>query len=327
VVGQAESRFRKLLDLFSFSACIGIPIEADCQVQHALFLFHCRAKSFKHYHLRDAMATATLCAALLERTLFNQQIWSLNQWLLGGQLAASFGHEVFNKLSGLEIQLHNLQTAYGALCRQSDLQNDPSTNGADFQSVQQDVDHLVATAKNMRLVVENFQRLMRSEAKQALNVCDIVQSVLAQLRPLAYKSGIKLKSECVPSLPLVMGNPIRLQQVLFNLVLNAIQHMTTKLQNRRIVQIIVTDAASDRDPMLKLRVIDHGAGIHKQLWEKIFDLSFTTRPDGSGLGLFIAKSLVASMGGKLSVEQSVMLLGTTFLVELPALLSTEEGMR
>lgn len=318
VLSWAESRFRKLLHLLPFESCIGIPVEAEGEIQHALFLFHRRPLAFKHYHMRDAMATAILCAAVLERTLFNQQIWSLNQWVLGGQLAASFGHEVFNKLSGLDIQLHNLHTE---LIRQS-----PALpNQLGVQTMQQDVVRLMETAKNLRLMVKNFQQLMKAGDEQALFVDKVVNNVIAQLRPLASKNGVKLKAECEPELPRVLGNPVRLQQILFNLLLNAIQHSATRPQNMRLVLVVVVYTAAERECPLKLRISDQGPGIHKQLWEKVFELSFTTRPDGSGLGLFIAKSLVMGMGGKISVERSVIPLGTTFLVELPALRLTEEG--
>jgi two-component system sensor histidine kinase FlrB len=69
---------------------------------------------------------------------------------------------------------------------------------------------------------------------------------------------------------------------------------------------------------VQARFSDTGPGIHRQLWEKIFALGFTTRAGGSGLGLYIARSLMGSMGGRIVLEESLVPLGTTFLVELPA---------
>src|SRR5207244_7272620 len=67
---HVQKRFRKLLDLLSFESCIGVPIEVQRETHHALFLFHAHQDAFSHYRVRDALAAATLFAALLERDAF-----------------------------------------------------------------------------------------------------------------------------------------------------------------------------------------------------------------------------------------------------------------
>jgi signal transduction histidine kinase len=62
---------------------------------------------------------------------------------------------------------------------------------------------------------------------------------------------------------------------------------------------------------------DDGPGIHHRLWEKIFDAGFSTRKDGSGLGLYISRYILSTMGGKIYVLDSHILQGTTFAVDLP----------
>ena len=64
-------------------------------------------------------------------------------------------------------------------------------------------------------------------------------------------------------------------------------------------------------------------GIHRQQFAWGFEMGTTTRENGAGLGLFISKGLIESLGGKLSIEESVMFAGTTFLVELPEILTEE----
>ena len=68
---------------------------------------------------------------------------------------------------------------------------------------------------------------------------------------------------------------------------------------------------------IQVRFSDMGPGIHGSHLERVFDLGFSTRPDGSGLGLFTTRRLIESMSGSITVEKSAMLLGVTFLVELP----------
>ena len=75
-------------------------------------------------------------------------------------------------------------------------------------------------------------------------------------------------------------------------------------------------------PCLFVRVADNGPGIHCQLWEKIFELGYTTRQSGSGLGLYIARSLVETLGGKIFVEESIIRTGTVFKIEFPEEVAT-----
>src|SRR5206468_1449149 len=79
---QLQRRFRKLLDLLPFDSCIGVPIETRDVASHALFLFDRHSYWFHQSQLRDALITATLFAALIERQHFDQHILSLGKFLL-----------------------------------------------------------------------------------------------------------------------------------------------------------------------------------------------------------------------------------------------------
>ncbi len=127
---KARRRFSKLLDLLPFESCIGVPIQAEGQVHYALFLFHREPDAFSRYRLRDAWAMATLFSVALESDLLEQWAQDINRFLLSGELAAGFGHEVCNSISGLEIQIRNLRAEYGRLPRVGDdvIQADPLTS-------------------------------------------------------------------------------------------------------------------------------------------------------------------------------------------------------
>ena len=113
----------------------------------------------------------------------------------------------------------------------------------------------------------------------------------------------------------MQARPSQLRQIFLNVMLNAIQQMAILgRQGNLIIEISYVPRAS---PPLKVRFTDEGPGIHAQLWERIFDFGFTTKKGGAGLGLTISRQIVTSLGGKLQVEESHMLWGTTFLLELP----------
>lgn len=310
---QVQRRFQKLLALLPFESCIGVPIEVHGEVQYVLFVFHRDQDAFNHYRLRDTEAAANLFSAIIERDRVGQRLQSFNKFLLSGELAAGFGHEVRNQISSLEIQLLNLQTD----CRLLNQQSVELAESSGFREIQASVDSLLSTTEKLNSTIELFQGLMLEERHGLLDVNQIVRNVEILLRPVARVSKVQMKTMLHPDLPLTAGQGVRLQQVLFNIMLNAIQHMATKSQAKRILHVSTFCGASSEELPIKIRFSDTGPGIHRQLWDKIFTLGFSTRTNGTGLGLFIARSLVESLGGNISVERSVVPIGTTFLVALP----------
>ena len=159
---------------------------------------------------------------------------------------------------------------------------------------------------------------------QEVDVNQIVRQVEAQVRPLASKAKVKLRQNLAANLPMAVGGSTRLQQVFLNLTLNAFQQIEGKADGRRAL-VISTACREDECHWVQIRFSDTGPGIHQQVLSKIFDLGFTTRTGGSGLGLYIARSLVESMGGQIGVEKSLVPIGTTFLVNLRAAESVSAG--
>ena len=308
------ARFRKLLDLLPFESCIGVPVEASGQAEHALFLFHREPDAFSRYRLRDAWAMATLFAAALESQALDKRIQAMSRILLSGQLAAGFGHEVYNKLSGLELQFRNVRSDFRFLGR-----DHPAVGASsDFREIEHTLDRAVETAMDLKRAVIDFRRLMETREEQAVDVNQVARQAEALVQPLARRAKVDLRLIVDQNLPPAVGSAIGLQQVFLNLMLNAVQHMERKPDDRRVLEIAIACEVGDGDHPVKVRFSDTGLGIHRQLWEKVFALGFTTRPGGSGLGLYIARSLVESMGGRIFVEESLVPLGTAFLVELPA---------
>ncbi len=312
---QRERRFRKLLDLLPFESCIGVPVEDRGNVHHALFLFHRAPDVFSRYRVRDAQAAATLMAAAIERDQMNRHLREQQQLLLLGQLAAGFGHEVYNKVSGLELRLRNLQTDYGALTAGADgLWAVDDLGGRGLRCA---LDDTLEAAMDLKKTVGLFQQLTRPRPEAALNVNRVVEQATALSSAMAYKNNVEIQTSLTPDLPGVAGDATQLQQVILNLMLNAIQQMALKSQTGGTLKVTADCVQRDGQPQIEIRVQDEGPGIHKQLWEQIFALGYSTRPGGTGLGLFVARSLAGSLGGRLVVEKSIIPIGTTFLIELP----------
>jgi len=312
-------RFSKLLALLPFESCIGVPIPTGEEVHHALFLFHREPEAFSQYRLRDTRAMATLFSVALENDLLEQRTREIGRFLLSGELAAGFGHEVYNKISGLEIQIRNLRDEYERLSRAgADI---ASTGLPTSAKIGRAIDGVLETALDLKRVAVSLRELTRHEVQEEVDVNEVIQRAELLLRPMARKHKVRITTKLAPGLPKMPGSAARLQQAFSNVMLNAVQQVARKMEylpsGRGILEVTSAWEQEDAIYPVKVRLTDTGPGIHRQLWESIFALGFSTRPGGTGLGLFVARSIVESMGGLIAVEQSIVPLGATFLVELP----------
>ncbi len=318
VSAESTARFEKLHLLLPFESCIGVPIRAEGEIRQALFLFHREADAFSPYRLRDALAAAALLAIALEREALAQQARALGQTLLIGHLAAGIGHEIYNRLSGLELSLGSLQSDYEQWRR-----NRGEGDGPLILELGERLEKIAGAVAGMKGAVELFQHLSRPDQETIFDVNQVLRRAQGALRPLAQKHRVRIQADLPSGLPLVRGKSVALEQAFLNVMLNAVQQMSLKGYGPGLLRIS-SGLKEGESRTIQVRFSDTGPGIHKRLWERIFTPGFSTRPGGTGLGLFIARALIEAMGGRIGVEQSLVPLGTTFLVELPGLPRREE---
>lgn len=309
-VAVDDARFRKLLDVIPCRSCVALPLEAGGRVDHALFVFGGEPYHFTTARLAAVMATGPLARAALETQLFDERVRAESPFILSGHLASTLGHELFSTVSGLDLTLCNLRAD---LSRQT-VRGEP----ADLKRMGADLAEAGQMAEELKNTVREFQRLMRVGQEGLVDVNRVLRQAQAQSRPLAVRRHVRLALEAAEGLPPVRGNEIRLLHVFLNLILNAVQHIAEGPDAAGEVRLLTAlGPARDARPV-KVRFADTGPGIHRERWEEVFELGYTTREEGHGLGLYIARDAVEKMDGRISVEESFMALGTTFLVELPA---------
>jgi signal transduction histidine kinase/predicted RNA-binding protein with RPS1 domain/DNA-binding NarL/FixJ family response regulator len=312
--GKGSGRFRYLLPLLTFESCIGVPVMAQDGVRHGLFLFHSQANQFTSHHLQRALSTSMMMGAAIERRVTERLMRSFQRLLLVGQLSSGLAHEVNNKLASVEFHTQDLLRGFERLAREQ-----PELSST---FLYRDLNRTAETIADMNQgVLETarmFQTLITGEDPRLVNVNDVIHRTLRLLDPLARKHQVTLRSQLARDLPRTLVVGVRLQQALHNVVLNAIQQIAAGRDGGGWVE--VTSGHVPDDPMypIKIRVTDDGPGIHRQHFDQIFSLGFTTRrQEGTGLGLYITRGLVESMGGRISLAESVILIGTTFTIELP----------
>ncbi len=146
-------------------------------------------------------------------------------------------------------------------------------------------------------VIERIRTLLKKASPELrpLDVNEVIQEVLALAHVELITGGVAVHTELSPDVPTVLGDRVQLQQVMLNLIMNAIDAMFTIKDRPRT---LVIKSAMDAEGVL-VEVQDSGRGLDPKQASRIFDSFFTTKPDGIGLGLSISRSIVEAHGGRL----------------------------
>lgn len=213
-----------------------------------------------------------------------------------GHLAAGVAHEVRNPLNAIGMGIQRLQGEFS-----------PVEGAEAFR-------HLCTVIRGevarLNAIVQDFLQLARLPAlqREPIAVATLLREVAALMKAEAQAHAVHLTLQVPEGLPTLIADPQQLKQALINLLLNAIQATPPG----GAVQVT---AAAEAE-VLRIAVIDAGSGIAPDMLERIFDPYFTTKPQGTGLGLPIALRIIEAHGGTLDVT-STLGRGTTVEVCLP----------
>lgn len=233
-----------------------------------------------------------------------------------GRLMAGVAHEVKNPLNAMTIHLELLRSK---LARVSDpvvaTAGASSLPGADLRPPSSDiakhVDIITKEIRRLDTVLNGFLKFARpDELKlQPTHLSNVLSDVVTTMAPEVEQARVTLKYECPRDLPDIKADPAMLRQALLNLALNACQAMP----NGGTLRMTCRAAARDR---VEIDVEDTGVGIPPDHLQKIFDLYFTTKEKGSGIGLSMVYRIVQLHDGEVEV-QSTPGRGTRFRLVFP----------
>ncbi len=243
-----------------------------------------------------------------------------------GRLTAGIAHEVKNPLNAMMIHLELLRTKIrgGALTAAPEpeplataggsLGLGPAPQAALPPLAQGALDHVQIIENEIRRldeVVQGFLKFTRPEdlRLQPVDLGALLADLVPVITPEATKHGVRIVLDCPPGLPPVHGDEAMLRQVFLNLAINGCQAMP----QGGTLRLVCAAASGDR---VQVRIEDSGTGINPEHLGKIFDLYFTTKDHGSGIGLSMVYRIVQLHDGEIEV-QSTPGRGTTFRVLLP----------
>lgn len=259
-------------------------------------------------HMQQRRVTGTIEDITDERVMQqnavqqNQQLIHLMRVGLVGELSGALAHELNQPLTSI---LSNAQAASRLVERQP----------ADMQEVKEILDDIVSENRRAVNVIARLRALLKKD-KTHFEIVRL-DSLIAEVLHLAHSELVLNNVEVVENmnadLPAIYGDPIQLQQVFLNLVINACDAMSDQARDNR--KLLVT-ASRDDLMSVKLTVTDNGGGIQDGRLYRVFEPFFTTKERGMGLGLSISRSIVETHGGRIWARNNKPA-GTTFSVSLP----------
>jgi signal transduction histidine kinase len=284
---------------------LGTPAEADQEPPEHLLL--CHAIEDAKGRFLGAMVVARNLGYLshLHTTLnYSRKLAAL------GRLMAGVAHEVKNPLNAMTIHLELLKQKLAAMREPITVPAGPS-GGSRTLDLTKHVSVIGDEIKRLDQVVVGFLKFARpDELKlQPVHLASVVSEVISMTAPEAEHRGIVIKSDCQPSVPEINADPGMLQQALLNLTINACHAMP----DGGTLKLICKPASRRR---VEVAVEDTGVGIPPENLSRIFDLYFTTKEKGSGIGLSMVFRIVQLHDGEVEV-QSTPGHGTRFRLMFP----------
>ncbi|WP_247882110.1 sensor histidine kinase [Brucella intermedia] len=202
-----------------------------------------------------------------------------------GEMTSSIAHEVNQPLTGV-ITSGNAGLRWLA------------ANPPNLPKAREALKRIISDANRASNVVERVRSLSKRAQPEAewLDARAIVNEIIALSRREIEQHKITVRTLIDDDLPLILADGIQIQQVLLNIILNAIEAMADTPYEQREIAIVVT---RDNGGFVQFSVADNGRGMSPDLIEAMFETFQTTKPDGMGIGLAVSRSIVEAHGGRI----------------------------
>jgi C4-dicarboxylate-specific signal transduction histidine kinase len=225
----------------------------------------------------------------------------VNRFSTAGELTASIAHEINQPLGAI---LSNAETA-------DEILKSPTPDIAELRDIVKDILHDDRRAGE---VIRRIRSLLKKAPYEVKNIDlnDVVRETGEFLSALAIARRVELVSVITADALPILGDRIQLQQVILNLVVNGIDAMTDTPAESRIISI----RTSRVEKFAELSVSDRGSGIPEDKLKKVFEPFYTSKAEGMGMGLSIARTIIEAHSGQISAENRNPG-GASFRIRLP----------
>jgi PAS domain S-box-containing protein len=230
-----------------------------------------------------------------------------------GTLAAGISHEINQPLTALKVKVDSM-----LYWKEMNVAIPQEDFDQDLRFISQQTERIDDIIKHMRALA----RQEKGQDPVDISLNGVIGDVIPLLRQRISAHGIQLVQNLDPALPPVRGHKTLLQQVVINLMVNAVNALDESKKNEKKITV----STRHNHSQCFLEIVDNGIGISEEYLNQIFDPFFTTRigGEGMGLGLSICHNIVTGLGGTVTVENTRDG-GARFLVSIPISRAGEEG--
>jgi len=219
-----------------------------------------------------------------------------------GRLSAGVGHEILNPLNIISLRIQLLEI--------TEQLSDKVKSG--FATMMQQIDRIVKITKDL----SQFSRISSKRDLVRKNLNQLVEHILSLVDPRLKFEQVTTDVKLAPDIPEVAVEPDRIEQVIFNIINNAMDALSGKVNKK--IRIETDQASKDGGNYVRLVISDNGGGIKPDIIDKIFEPFFTTKEagKGTGLGLHICHTIIREHGGQIRAENNEEG-GASFFIEIP----------
>ncbi len=217
-----------------------------------------------------------------------------------GEMASSIAHELNQPLAAINNYCMGLMNRLRA---KQDSQID--------QEIIPAIEKVSAQALRAGTIIQRIRNFVKRSApqRQSCHIEQIINQSIELAEIEANRQGLYIEKTLLPNLPECFVDPILIEQVLVNLIKNAIDSMRDSYPRSRRgktppIKVIADLENNVQQPMLRIRIIDSGKGINSEIATQIFDPFFSTKEEGMGMGLNICRSIIESHEGRLMAENN-----------------------
>jgi two-component system sensor kinase FixL len=221
---------------------------------------------------------------------------------LAGEMAGALAHELSQPLTAI--------AAYARGCLRLLAQRAPEP-----AMLHEGVSEIVQQAERAGDVLGRLREFVRGGAyrRAFIEVSPLIEAAVSLARVEATQNQVEIDVQIAPDLPPVFVDHIQIEQVLLNLLRNAIEAIATASNQQRLIRV---EARRKSSRAIEIAVADTGPGVTRELINRLFEPFVTTKPLGMGLGLAISRSIIESHGGTLRMVQGSGF-GAIFAFDLP----------
>ena len=276
----------------------------QCETEQSRLTIHHRDGTPFPIYMRAVpytQGTTTLLLVVLqdqsEQQAIEDQTEMLAQRALLGEVTAILAHEVRNPINNISTGVQLVASRLGEEHPQYD----------SLQRLRQECDRLNQLLSDVLFFARPLELKMKP-----IDLWQLMERILQRWAPRFRQSNIACLTEFSPDLPQASVDPRTFEQVLLNLISNALQAMP----EGGTISVKLSLTSTTQGEMIELRIADTGSGIPDEIIHRIFDPFFTTKKDGTGLGLAISRRILSAHKGTISVE-SFPDAGTVFTLRVP----------